>query len=484
MSFDFDRDTRRQLGYRLVDHINQYYASLPERPVQLPLEERNFPALDNALPEQSSDPVEVLDQVAEDMVGNGFHVASAHYYGLMNCTPTYMAVLAEALVAALNPQLAAQQHSPIAGRIERETVRWIGSRVGWPGPFDGTFTSGGNEANFSGLALALATAFPGVIENGVQSIGGQPVLYCSTEAHHSLDKSAGLLGLGQRAMRRIATNHRAQLDVARLEEAVAEDVRSGRKPFCVAATAGSTSSGAVDDLEALAGVCRRHQLWLHVDGAYGASAIFSDRHRDAVRGIELADSITLDPHKWLAMPFAAGVILTSHPEALTAAFGTSTPYMPRVAGVSTPDNFQVSTQWSRRMNSLKFWLTLRVHGRQAYEEMMDRQFRLARSFAAWVEASESYELAAPVYLPIVAFRVKPVWASRVWGGCPRPPSEEEIATANAAVVEAVTRDGQRWISATQVQGRSAIRMMIISYLTKQRHVEDLQQALLEAAKLL
>lgn len=470
MSFDFDRDTRRQLGYKLVDHINQYYASLPERPVQLPLELRSFPPLANALPEQPSDPADVLDEVAAEMEDQGFHVASANYYGLMNCTPTYMAVLAEALVAALNPQLAAQQHSPIAGRIEREAVRWIGSRVGWPGAFDGTFTSGGNEANFSGLALALATAFPGVMQQGVQSIGGQPVLYCSTEAHHSLDKSAGLLGLGQQAMRRIETNDRVQLDVDKLEAAIAEDLRGGCKPFCVAATAGSTSSGAVDDLEALAAVCRRHRLWLHVDGAYGASAIFSDQHRDAVRGIELSDSITLDPHKWLAMPFAAGVILTSHPEALTAAFGTSTPYMPRVAGVTTPDNFQVSTQWSRRMNSLKFWLTLRVHGRLAYEEMMDRQFRLARSFAAWVEASENYELAAPVYLPIVAFRVKA--AGR---------SEEDIARLNAAVVEDVTRDGQRWISVTQVQGRSVIRMMVISYLTEERHVEELQAALLAAA---
>ncbi len=476
MSFDFDRDIRRQLGYKLVDHINQYYASLPERPVQLPLElrkddQRRFEPLANALPEQPSDPAGVLDEVAAEMVDQGFHVASANYYGLMNCTPTYMSVLAEALVAALNPQLAAQQHSPIAGRIEREAVRWIGSRVGWPGPFDGTFTSGGNEANFSGLALALATAFPGVMQQGVQSIGGQPVLYCSTEAHHSLDKSAGLLGLGQKAMRRIETNRRVQLDVGKLEAAIAVDLRSGRKPFCVAATAGSTSSGAVDDLVALAAVCRRHRPWLHVDGAYGASAIFSDQHRDVLRGIELCDSVTLDPHKWLSMPFAAGVILTSHPEALTAAFGTSTPYMPRVAGVTTPDNFQVSTQWSRRMNSLKFWLTLRVHGRQAYEEMMDRQFRLACSFAAWVEASDAYELAAPVYLPIVAFRVKP--AGR---------SEEEVARLNAAVVEDVTRDGQRWISVTQVQGRSVIRMMIISYLTEQRHVEDLQAALLAACR--
>ena len=150
----------------------------------------------------------------------------------------------------------------------------------------------------------------------------------------------------------------------------------------------------------------QHQLWLHVDGAYGGVAIFSDQHRDLVRGIERADSITVDPHKWLAMPFAAGVILTSHPAILERAFSVAAPYMPKAAGAKLPDNSRISTQWTRRMNSLKLWLTLRVHGRQAYEELIDRQLRLARSFADWVQASEDFELAVAPTLPIVTFRLK------------------------------------------------------------------------------
>ncbi|HEV8491790.1 MAG TPA: pyridoxal-dependent decarboxylase, partial [Candidatus Angelobacter sp.] len=236
----------------------------------------------------------------------------------------------------------------------------------------------------------------------------------------------------------------------------------------------TTNSGAIDDLAKLAEIAKRNGLWLHVDGAYGAAAIFSDQHRELVRGIELADSVTIDPHKWLAMPFAAGVVLTSHPEALEQAFATSTPYMPkRTTTGSAPllDNFQVSTQWSRRMNSLKLWLTLQVHGRQAYEELIDRQLKLAAFFANWVRSSEIFELAAPQVLPIVNFRVKRTGMT-----------DEERRAAHEAIVHEVTRDGRRWISTTLVGGQSVIRMMVISYLTAHRHLEDLMIAVTEAAK--
>ena len=441
MRFDFDSETRRRLGYRLIDQIDSFFSSLPDRPVQLPLEQRSYGPLHDALPEHGEDAEKVLDELCREMVEKGFHVPSANYFGLMNPTPTYMGVLAEALVAGLNPQLATLARSQLASKIELETVRWIGERVGWPGEFNGTFTSGGNEANFSGLALALASKFPDAVEEGVAAIGGQPVLYASAESHHSLDKSAGLLGIGRKALRRIAVNEAAQLDPEKLEQAIAQDLAAGRKPFCVVATAGTTNSGTVDDLIAISEICRRHQLWLHVDGAYGGVAIFSDRHRDLVRGIERADSLTIDPHKWMAMPFAAGVILTSHPEILERAFSVAAPYMPKAAGAQLPDNSRISTQWTRRMNSLKLWLTLRVHGRQAYEELIDRQLKLSKSFAAWVKASEDFELAVPPMLPIVTFRLKS--AGR---------SPQQLAADHDAIVEEVTRDGSRWISETKVRG--------------------------------
>jgi glutamate/tyrosine decarboxylase-like PLP-dependent enzyme len=469
MRFDLDSASRRRLGYHLIDQIDSFFASLPDRPVQLPAEQRTFAALNNLLPEHGEDADKVLDEIFREMVDKGFHVPSGNYFGLMNPTPTYIGVIAEAVVAALNPQLATVKRSQLASKIEHETVRWIGERVGWPGEFNGTFTAGGNEANFTGLALALAAKFPNAIEEGIASIGSQPVLYASDEAHHSIDKSAGLLGVGRKALRRIPVNENVQLDPRILEQTIDVDLASGKKPFCVVATAGTTNTGAVDDIVAFAEICRRYDLWLHVDGAYGGSAIFSDQHRNLLSGIEQADSITIDPHKWMAMPLAAGVILTCHPAMLERAFAVAAPYMPKAAESKGLDNSRISTQWTRRMNSLKLWLTLRVHGRKAYEEHIDRQLGLAQSFASWIRASEHFELAAPQILPIVAFRFKANL------------SQQNLAEAHASIVEEVTRDGRRWISETSVNGRSVLRMMVISYLTEERHLRELGNALTEAA---
>lgn len=469
MNFDLTSDLRRKLGYRLIDHIDAFYSSLPDRAVQLPAEQRTYGPLDDPMPEDGADPAQVLDDICREMVDKGFHVPAANYFGLMNPTPTYMGFLGEALVAGLNPQLATLARSQLASKIEVETLRWIGERVGWPGSFNGTFTSGGNEANFSGLAMALAWKFPNAIEDGVATIGAQPIVYASAESHHSLDKSAGLLGIGRKALRRVAVDERLQMDPAALEAAIETDLRAGSKPFCVVATAGTTSSGIIDDLSAIAEICRRHELWLHVDGAYGGSLIFSDQHRHLIRGIELADSITIDPHKWLAVPFAAGVILTSRPEILERAFAVYAPYMPRAAGAVLPDNSKISTQWTRRMNALKLWLTLKVHGRRAYEEHIDRQMNLARSFAEWVSQSERFELAAPLVVPILNLRLK---------GVADPKGR---AALHNAIVDEVTRDGRRWISETVVNGESVIRVMVVSYLTEERHLRALQEALIGAA---
>jgi aromatic-L-amino-acid decarboxylase len=470
MTFALDSESRRRLGYQLIDAIDAYFSSLPARPVQLPADQRSFAPLAGAIPELASDAEQVLADLTRELAGKGFHVPSANYFGLMNPTPAYMAVLAEALVSALNPQIATMARAQLASKIEHETVRWIAERCGYTANAGGTFTSGGAEANFSGIALALAAHFPDSIENGIASIGARPLLYASAESHHSIDKSAGLLGIGRKAVRRVSVDERIHLRVDELEKMIDRDIAAGHRPFCVIATAGTTNSGAVDDISAIADLCARRHLWLHVDGAYGAALIFSDRHRDRIRGIERADSITVDPHKWLAMPFAAGVIVTRRAEFLRRAFEVTTPYMPRDSAATLVDNFKISTQWSRRANALKLWLTLKVHGRRAYEEHIDRQLRLARSFADWVRRSPDYELFAEPDLTIVNFRVT------------NAGDEQATAAANRKVVDAVTEDGTRWISETTVAGCSVIRMMVISYLTGESHLKGLQDALTAAAR--
>ena len=236
------------------------------------------------------------------------------------------------------------------------------------------------------------------------------------------------------------------------------------------ATAGTTSSGAIDDLNALASIAERYGLWLHVDGAYGAAAAFSDKYRPLLSGIERADSITVDPHKWLSMPFAAGIILTRHPAMLERTFSVASPYMPKAERTGMIDNFKVSAQWSRRMNSLKLWLTLRVHGRQAYEEMIERQMQLASSMRTVVR-----ELRSTLSWP--RRRRCPSSTS----ACAESTTHEAEA-AHRTFIDEFNRDGRYWISRTQVRGKSVLRMMIISYLSTAEHLAGLQEALQAAAQ--
>ena len=307
--FHFDHEQRQRLGRQLMDGINDYFSSLSDRPVQLPLQRRALStSLRSVIPEFGDDAAIVLQEAMDDLLEQGFHVPSANYFGLMNPTPTYMSVLAEALVAALNPQLASQARSQFCSRIERETLGWIAERVGWEtgAKFEGTFTSGGAEANLSALTLALHHRYPEVKMHGMASLGVQPTIYCSAEAHHSLEKAAILMGLGQAAVRRVAVNANLQMDMGALSVEIDHDLSRGFTPLAVIGTAGTTSSGAIDPLHELAAFCGERGLWFHVDGAYGAALVLSDEYRHLLHGISLADSVTMDPHKWLGDAVCGG----------------------------------------------------------------------------------------------------------------------------------------------------------------------------------
>jgi aromatic-L-amino-acid decarboxylase len=475
MNFDLDAQTRVALGMELAKFLNSFFTTLPDRPVQPPLENRKFDALTNALPEQGTDPILLFKEVSKQLVEEGFHVPSGNYFGLMNPTPAYMAVIAEGMVAGLNPQLATQARQQLASKIENETLRWLVERTGWKDDAGttvgtGTFTSGGNEANFSGLAMALAYVCPESVEDGVRAIEGQPVLYASEEAHHSLDKSVGLMGLGRKALCKIPVDPNMHIDARKLELQIRADLRAAKKPFCIVGTLGTTNSGAIDDIVTLAVIAKKYNLWLHVDGAYGAGAMLSDKHHEIMRGVEMADSLTVDPHKWMAMPYAAGVILTRHAEMLEKTFGVHTPYMPKVDGATLVDNYLVSTQWSRRCNALKLWLTLRAHGRVGYEKHITHQLDIARAFAEKIRHSKSFELACEPDLTILNLRVKSI-----------DMDEAEYAIIHKTIVDEVTKSGERWISATQICGMSVIRVMVISYLTEWRHLEALWKSMEHAA---
>ena len=258
----------------------------------------------------------LLDACGELLREGTVHTAHPRYFGLFNPTPTFAGVLADALVAAFNPQLAATSHAPAAVAIERRVLAFLADRLGLPDAV-GTFTSGGAEANLTAVLVGLERHLPEASEAGLAAVGAQPTLYASTEAHDSLVKVARMTGLGRNAVRSIPPSGRLALDVGALRARIVRDRAAGKRPFLVIATAGSTAAGVIDPLPEIAALCEELDLDLHVDAAWAGAACLSPRLRPLLDGIERADSVTIDAHKWLSAPMGAGMFFTRHPPALT-----------------------------------------------------------------------------------------------------------------------------------------------------------------------
>ncbi len=302
------------------------------------------------------------------------HVTHPRYFGLFNPSVTPASVAADALVAAYNPQLAAWSHAPAANEIERFTLRRLAGRLGYdPKTCRAHFTSGGAEANFTGVLVALTSRFPRFAIDGARGIDSQPVFYVTSEAHHSFHKIAHMCGLGRNAVRTVAVDGDLRLDVGDLARIVREDRERGHAPFLAVGTAGTTAAGIVDPLADLARTCKEEGLWLHVDAAWGGSALLSNRLRPHLAGIERADSVTWDAHKWLSVPMGAGMFFTRHGEAVPETFRIQTTYMPGTEGGLVDDPYATTAQWSRRFTGLKLFVALAERGLDGYAKLIEGQ---------------------------------------------------------------------------------------------------------------
>jgi aromatic-L-amino-acid/L-tryptophan decarboxylase len=304
------------------------------------------------------------------------HVTHPRYFGLFNPSVTLASVVADALVAMYNPQLATWRTSPAANEIERHTLAWLGGKFGLPANAVASFASGGAEANLSAVVVALTRAFPDYGEHGLRRLSASPTIYLTGEAHHSFNKIAHMTGLGRRAIRTVATDGHLKLDLGDLARRVAEDRKGGFAPFMVVGTAGTTAAGAIDPLPELARFCLSERLWFHVDAAWGGAAIISPALRGHLTGIDTADSITCDAHKWFSVPMAAGMFFCRHPDTVGEAFRAETSYMPEKTLGPVLDPYTTTVQWSRRFIGLKLFLSLAQHGESGYVEMIEHQARM------------------------------------------------------------------------------------------------------------
>lgn len=413
--------------------------------------------------EHGADPMAVVEAV-EDALRHGIvHTGHPGYLGLFNPAPTFMGVVGDTLAATFNPQLAVVSHAPAAVAIEAACTDLLAGRIGLPAPSAGQFTTGGSEANLLGLLVALHGTFPSVAADGIHGLPRRPVLYASTEAHDSVTKLAQAIGLGASAARRVPVDEAHHLDVTELARMVAEDRSAGYAPFLVVATAGTTSSGAIDPLTDLATLAADQGLHLHVDAAWAGALALSDRHRHLIGGIELADSITVDAHKWLSAPMGAGVLLTRHPAALQRAFAVDAGYMP---SAETVDPYRTGLQWSRRLAGLKVFLALATAGRRGVGAQIDRDVGLGEQLRSGLSA-DGWRLRNRTPLPIACFDDPAV-------------EPERSATHLRAIVDAVTATGRAWLSLVMLDGRPALRACITSYRTDEATIASLRRLLIEA----
>jgi glutamate/tyrosine decarboxylase-like PLP-dependent enzyme len=453
--------TRRALWRQLADVIEQHTTHVDELRVAPRLDpdaiRRTLAPCDFSRP---MSPADAVAFAAAGLTEYQVHTPHPRYYGLFNPAPTMMGIAGDTLAAAFNPQMAAWSHSPFAVEVERHLVRALGVRFGYDeSSVDGAFASGGAEANHTALLVALSAAFPEFALQGVRGLASQPVLYVSGEAHHSFRKAARMCGLGANAVREIDVDAGLRLRPDRLESAIAADRDAGLAPFFIAATAGTTNAGAIDPLPECAEIAARNGLWFHTDAAWGGAAALVPELAPLLAGIERADSITFDAHKWLSVPMGAGLFLTRHVDAMDRAFSMRTAYMPRdAAGLDIVDPHLHTMQWSRRFIGLKVFLSLLVAGWDGYARAIRHQTAMGDLLRQGL-ASAGWRLDNDTPLPVVCF------------------SDPGGADAHAIAMEIVA-SGAAWISTTLLAGaRTVIRACITNYRTTPEDVAALVGAL-------
>jgi len=417
------------------------------------------------------DPVslgELTNDVLRLLQTYSLHVTHPRYFGLFNPGVREAGIIAETLAAAFNPQLAVWSHNPIANEIEQHVLRQFADLIGFPPHgIAANFTTGGAEANLSALIVALGHCFPAWSEDGLSVLRARPSIYLSADAHDSFLKAARACGLGTSAVRRLPTTSPAfSMDPTQLDAMLDKDRGNGWSPFMIVGTAGTTSTGAVDPLPALASVAKKYGAWFHVDAAWGGAACMSPKLRGQIDGIGLADSVTWDAHKWLSVPFSAGMFFCKHPDAVRAAFSVQASYMPAYAS-ETIDPYSTTIQWGRRAIGLKVFMALAELGVGGYCELIEHQAAMGEFLRRRLD-EEGFEVVNATALPVVCFT---------------HPAIRQGKLRTTDILQEIYSRGQVWISdVTPSGGERVLRACITHYETDEDDIECLIKELNRSMK--
>ena len=460
----------RTAGHRLVDQIAGWLDTLASGRVthdESPAEVRDALRADRGLPDTGMDAQALLDEAAQLLFDHSLFNGHPRFFGYITSSPAPIGALGDLLASAINQNVGAWRLSPMATEIEAQTVRWIAELIGFPAGCGGLLVSGGNMANFVCFLAARAAKAPEARTGGLRAGSGPLLAYGSMETHTWIQKAADMFGLGTDAIRWIPIDAEQRMDVAALEQQIAVDRNNGGVPFLVVGTAGSVGTGVVDPLPDIAAVCRRHDIWFHVDGAYGALAARVPGAPDGLRALGDADSVAVDPHKWLYAPLEAGCALVRRPEDLLRAFSYHPSYYHFDHEVT--NYFDYGPQNSRGFRALKVWLALRQVGLAGYLAMIGDDMRLARLLHALVQQHPDFE-AMTQHLSITTFRYVPRDLRPV---APTAETETYLQRLNQELLTRVERSGEAFLSTATVNGRFALRACIVNFRTSLADIEAL-----------
>ncbi len=477
---DLSRDEFRALGHALIDQVADFYGSLPSRPVTRghSVESvRELVDFTRPLPLHGTDTRALLAHVAELLFDHSLHNGHPRFWGYVTSSAAPLGALADLLAAAVNPNAGGWKLSPVASEIEVQTIRWLAELVGSPTDCGGLLVSGGNMANFVGVVTGRrAKADWDVRKSGMAAASRRLRIYTSAETHTWIQKAADLFGFGTDSIVWIPCDERQRIDTVQLRATIEEDRRNGSQPFMVVGTAGSVSTGAVDPLPELSAICREYDLWFHVDGAYGAFAAAVPQAPEDLRGLALADSVAMDPHKWLYAPLEAGCVLVRRPEQLRDAFSYHPPYYhfdPELTNY-----FDLGPQNSRGFRALKVWLTLQQVGRDGYVRMISDDIALAEELYQMLDSIPDLERKTQG-LSIVTFRYIPPDLRSKLG---KADVDEYLDELNRGILDRLEASGEAFLSNAVIGGRFYLRLCIVNFRTSREDIEALPGIVLRLGK--
>jgi aromatic-L-amino-acid decarboxylase len=464
---DLSPEEFRQLGYRAIDILTEQLASVQEAPTRQPVpDDLRERFLHQPLPETEHEPAALIESFAQNVLPYPMGNSSPRFFAWVNSPPAPLGILAELLAAGLNPSVAGGDHA--ATYIEHAALKWLRTIMGYPAESGAVLCSGGSVATLIGLTAMRYVKTGGQIrKTGFQNSDAPMVIYTSTQGHSCIQKAVEILGFGSEYLRKIPVDSDYRMDITALKAQIQADREAGLHPVCVAASAGTVNTGAIDPLDAIADVCAAEGLWFHVDGAYGGVGILADQTTGLYRGIERADSLGIDPHKWLYMPIECGCAFVRDAQIMRETFSLVPPYLRDDTAMPWFSEFTI--QQTRGFKALKLWMVMQQIGVEGYRELISHDIQMARALQAKIQERPDFELVAHGPLSITCFRYCPTGV-------------EDANKLNKQAAEIVQREGKAFLTTTELNGQTVLRACIVNFRTKETDLDILLDAIAEAGQ--